>query len=150
MSDRNEKYRAKFLESLRGHVDGEPRAVGIFMRPGAYGAMALMNVSGLAGLLAGRAGKKKSGGLPQNVVLGVTDDKVHVFAYKPKGTSLKLKDPIAVWDRSSVRMERTSSGAMSSRVMIHLADGESIELDTPKMPGTSSDFNAPLIDLLAD
>ena len=44
MSDRNEKYRAKFLESLRGHVDGEPRAVGIFMRPGAYGAMALMNV----------------------------------------------------------------------------------------------------------
>ena len=44
---------------------------------------------------------------------------------------------------------RMSSGAMSSRVTIHLDDGEAIELDTPSMPGSSSDFNAPLIDLLA-
>ena len=67
--------------------------------------------------------KGKAGGLPQNVVIGVTTDKVFVFGYKPKGTSLKLKDPIGVFERSAMRAEVVGQGTLATRVRFHLPDG---------------------------
>jgi hypothetical protein len=149
MSDRNEKYRARYLETVSEKLGQPAEAVGMFTRPGSMGSALAAQVSPLASGLMGSRGKKKAGGLPLNMIVGVTADKIYVFPYKPKGFGIKLKDPAAVWDRSEVRVERLKEGTLANRLRFHLPGGEPIELDSTKMPGSSSDFNAPLIDLLA-
>src|SRR5215217_2689767 len=138
----NEAYRQKYIQQVSAHV-GEPvETVGIFSRPGSMGSMFLGQLSPLASMIKGKSAKSKSGGLPQNVVIGVTADKVFVFGYKPRGTSLKLSDPIGVFDRSAMRAEVVGQGTLATRVRFHLPTGDSIELDSNRMPGSSSDFNA--------
>jgi len=149
MSDRNEKYRQKYIETVSEKIGQPVEAVGLFSRPGWAGSMAIGFFSFLGHIFADRAGAKKSGGLPLNVILGVTADKVYVFGFTPKGTNVKLKDPVAIWDRAGVRAERTGTGAVSDSLRFHLPEGEPIELASNKMPGSSADFNAPVIDLLA-
>jgi hypothetical protein len=148
MSDRNEKYRQKYLADVSAHIGEQAEAVGVFSRPGAMGGVMLSQISPLAAMIKGKAGKSASGGLPQNVVVGVTADKVFVFGYKPKGTSLKLKEPIGVFERAQTKAEIVSQGAMANRIRFHLPNGDSIELDSNKMPGSSTDFNAPVVDAL--
>jgi hypothetical protein len=149
MADKNDKYRQRYIEDMSAHVGQPVQAVGIFSRPGAMGSMFMGKVSPLAGMVRNQANKGKTGGLPQNVAIGVTADKVFVFGYKPKGTSLKLKDPIGVFERSATRAEVVSQGTLANRIRFHLPNGDSIELDSNKMPGSSSDFNAPVVDALA-
>jgi hypothetical protein len=149
MSDRHEKYRARYLETVSEKLGEPAEAVGMFTRPGSMGSVVAAQVSPLASFLTLSRGKKKAGGMPLNVIVGVTADKVYVFPYKPKGFSVKLKDPVAAWDRADVRIERLKEGTVANRLRFHLPGGDSIELDSTKMPGSSSDFNAPLIDLLA-
>lgn len=149
MSDRYEKYRVRYLETVSEKLSQPAQAVGVFTRPGSMGTMLAGKVSPLAAMVMNSRGKDRAGGLPLNVVLGVTADKIYVFPYKPKGFGIKLKDPVAVWDRAEVRVERLKEGALANRLRFNLPGGESIELDSTKMPGSSSDFNAPLIDLLA-
>jgi hypothetical protein len=144
-----EKYRQKYLQVVSERV-GEPvEAVGIFSRPGSMGSMFLGQLSPLASMVKSKMGKGASGGLPQNVVIGVAADKVFVFEYKPKGTSIKLKDPIAVFERAAMRAEVLNQGTMATRVRFHLPNGDAIELDSNRMPGSSSDFNAPVVQALA-
>jgi len=149
MTARDEKYRAKYLAAVQPHVEGGARAVGMFSRPGSMGAALMSQASGLAGTLARRSGRKKAGGLPMNVIVAVTDDSVYVFDYKPKGTGIKIKDTVAVWDRDSVRVSATEEGTLADRLVIQLGDGEAIQLDSNKMPGFKSEFNEPLIRLLS-
>jgi hypothetical protein len=149
MADRNEKYRQKYIETMSAHIGQPVEAVGIFSRPGSMNSAFLSQLSPMAASIKNRAAKGKAGGLPPNVVLGVTADKVFVFGYRPKGTSLKLKDPVGVFDRAAIRTEPVSEGTLANRIRFHLPDGDSIELDSNKMPGSSSDFNAPLIQALA-
>ena len=148
MTARDEKYRAKYLAAVQPHVDGEARAVGMFSRPGSMGAALLSQASGLAGTLALRSGRRKSGGLPMNVIVAITDASVYVFDYKPKGTGIKIKDTVAVWDRGSVRVASSEAGTLADRLVVHLGEGEAIELDSNKMPGFKSEFNEPLIRML--
>jgi hypothetical protein len=149
VSDRNEKYRQKFIASVSAHI-GEPAlGVGIFSRPGSMSSMLTTKVSPLAGAIMSKANKGKTGGLPLNVVVGVTATKVYVFPYKPKGTGLKLKDPVAIWDRDRVTVERLKEGAMATRLRFHIPDSEPIELDSNAMPGGGADFNAPVVELLS-
>lgn len=148
MADRNDKYRQKYIEDVSAHI-GEPvEAVGIFSRPGAMSSVFLSKLSPMASAIKNKSAKGASGGLPQNVVIGVTANRVFVFGYKPRGTSLKLKDPIGVFDRSGMRAEVVNQGALANRVRFHLPNGDSIELDSNKMPGSSSDFNAPVVQAL--
>lgn len=149
MADRNEKYRQKYLDQMSSHI-GEPvQAVGIFSRPGGMGSVFTSQISPLAASIQNKVGKGKAGGLPQNVVVGVTADKVFVFGYKPKGTGMKLKDPIGVFERQAFRAELVNQGTLANRIRFHLPDGDTIELDSNKMPGSSSDFNAPVLEALA-
>ena len=78
----------------------------------------------------------------------MTATRVFVFGYKPRGTSLKLKDPVAVFERSGMRAEVVNQGTLANRVRFHLPNGDAIELDSNKMPGSSSDFNAPVVQAL--
>jgi hypothetical protein len=149
MSDRNEKYRARYLETVSEKLGEPAEAVGMFTRPGSMGTVMAAQVSAVAAGVMGSRGADRAGGLPLNVIVGVTASKIYVFPYKPKGFGIKLKDPVVVWDRSEIRVERLKEGTLANRLRFHLPGGESIELDSTKMPGSSSDFNAPLIDLLA-
>jgi len=149
VTGRDEKYRAKYLAAVQPHVDGEARAVGMFSRPGSMGAALMSQASGLAATLALRSGKKKAGGLPLNVIVAATDDSVYVFDYKPKGTGIKIKDTVAVWDRAAVRVTAAQAGTLADRLVVELGGDEAIELDSNKMPGFKSAFNEPLIRLLS-
>jgi hypothetical protein len=149
VSDRNEKYRQKYIEAASEKLGRPVEAVGLFSRPGWASTMALGFFSYLGHLISNRAGAAKSGGLPMNVILAVTSDEVYAFDFTPKGTSVKLKEPVGIWPRAEVRAERIGTGAVADRIRFHLAGGEPIELASNKMPGSSSDFNAPVVDLLA-
>jgi hypothetical protein len=144
-----DKYRQKYLEQVSAHIGQPAEAVGIFSRPGAMGSMFLGKVSPLAAMIKNKSAKSKTGGLPQNVVIGVTADKVFLFGYKPRGTNLKLGDPIGVFERAAMRAEVVNQGALANRIRFHLPTGDSIELDSNRMPGSSSDFNAPVVQALA-
>jgi hypothetical protein len=149
VADRNEQYRQKYIADVSAHIGQPVEAVGIFSRPGSMNSMFLTKVSPLAGMIKNKASSGKAGGLPQNVVIGVTADKVFVFGYKPRGTSLKLKDPIGVFERSAMRAEVVGQSTFATRVRFHLPTGDAIELDSNRMPGSSSDFNAPVVQALA-
>jgi hypothetical protein len=149
MADRNEQYRQKYLADVSAHIGQPVEAVGVFSRPGAMSSMFLGKLSPLAGMAKNQAHKAKAGGLPQNVVIGVTADKVFVFDYKPKGTSFKLKEPRAVFERHEVRAEVVGQATLGTRVRFHLPGGDAIELDSNRMPGSASDFNAPVVDALS-
>src|SRR5687768_2480246 len=120
MGDRNEKYRQKYIADMSAHVGAPVEAVGIFSRPGAMNSVFLSKLSPMASSIKNQSAKGKSGGLPQNVAVGVTADKVFVFGYKPKGTSLKLKDPIGVFERQAMRAEVVSQGTLANRIRFHL------------------------------
>lgn len=149
MADRNDEYRQKYIEDVSAHI-GEPiEAVGIFSRPGSMNSVFIGQLSPLAASIKRKSAKGATGGLPPNVVIGVTADRVFVFGYKPRGTSLKLKDPIGVFERRGMRAEVVNEGGLANRIRFHLPNGDSIELDSNKMPGSSSDFNAPVVAALA-
>ena len=149
MADRNEQYRQKYLADVSAHIGQPVEAVGIFSRPGSMSSVFVGQLSPLASMIKNKANKGKTGGLPQNVVIGVTTDKVYVFGYKPRGTSLKLKEPIGVFERAGMRAEVVGQSSFATRVRFHLPHGDSIELDSNRMPGSSADFNAPVVQALA-
>lgn len=150
MSDRIEKYREKYMAAVADQIGERPMAVGQFQRSGMARTVGLTAVSPLAGMLSGRAAKKKSGGLSEQIILAVTGDKIYVFEFKPKGLNVKVKEPLVVWNRSEVRAERLKEGGMWDRLRLHAPDrDEPLDLTSNKMPGTSEDFNAPVVDVLA-
>lgn len=148
MADRNEKYRQKYLAAVSKHLGEPAEQVGMFTQPGGMGSALTAQMSPLAGTLMRREGRKKTGGMPMNVIIGLTADQVHVFSFKPKGTSIKLKDTVVTWPRAQVRVEPAGDGTLANRFRFHLPDGETIELDSNKMPG-ASDFNQPLVEALS-
>lgn len=137
-----EKYQRRYREAIQEHLPGEEvLAVGIYYRTGSWGAMAAAEASGLAYMVTRMMGKKRAGGLSQNVVLAVTDQHLYAFGYKPKGTSIKVTGEEASWDRSTVQVE-TGARTITDRIKITGEDG-SIELDTSKLGGP--EFNAALV-----
>ena len=142
-----DKYQARYREAVQKKIPGEEvLAIGLFHRTGSYGAMAIAEVSGLASMASRALGKKKAGGMSQNVILAVTPEKLYAFGYSPKGTSIKVKDEEAVWDRSSVEIG-TGDKSITQRLTISSpTEDEKVELDTSKMGGP--EFNKELYDLL--
>src|SRR5512142_565364 len=94
----------EFVQEYRATVqaavpDEEVLAVAVLSRPGAMAGTIGAQVSGGFWLLNKMIGKRKSAGLPTNVVLGVTPTAVHVFGFAPKMSSIVLKQQAAVWPR---------------------------------------------------
>ena len=149
-TDKYEAYRERWLMEVAPRVEGEPLAVGVFSRAGTMGSFGLGKVSPLAGLVKRGIEKGQTANLPVNFVVAVTADRVYVFDYKPRGTSIKVKDPIRIWDRDQVHVHRTpvKVGAMSSTYQVELAGQGTIHLESGKMPGSTTEYNAPVLDLL--
>ena len=149
-TDKYEAYRERWLMEVAPRVEGEPLAVGVFSRAGTMGSFGLGKVSPLAGLVKRGIEKGQTANLPVNFVVAVTADRVYVFDYKPRGTSIKVKDPIRIWDRDQVHVHRTpvKVGAMSSTYQVELAGQGTIHIESGKMPGSTTEYNAPVLDLL--
>jgi hypothetical protein len=143
MSDRNEKYKDKMKADLAGKTRGEVREIGVFSRPG---SMAMT----LAGAGTTWFTKGQAGGLPPNVIIAATDDEVYVWKYKPKGYGgVKVKEPIVVWPRASVRFSIAAQGALADTLNVEIEGQQPIQLDSNKMPGMKSDFNHAIVNFLA-
>lgn len=138
------------MMAVAPHVQGELLAVGTFTRSGSMGSFGLAKVSPLAGAIKRQIDKGKSDGLPLNFVVAVTDQQVYVFDYKPRGTSIKVKDALRVWNRDQVRVHRTpvKVGAMSNTYRVDIAGQEPITIESGKMPGSTREYNTPVLDLL--
>lgn len=149
-ADKYEQYRDNQMMAVAPFVQGQVLAVGTFSRSGSMGAMGLGQISPLAASIKRRMDKGKTDNLPQNFVVAVTEQQVYVFDFKPRGSSIKVKDPLRVWDRAAVRVHRTpvKVGAMSNTYQVDLAGQGSIQIESGKMPGSTTEFNTPVLDLL--
>lgn len=132
----SEADQRKWIEQNRAHVqehvDAPLVAYAACFRSGSYGSMALARATPLGGLIMSMVGKKRAGGLPQNFVLAVTENKVHAFKYRPRGWSLKLGDEVAVWERAAVVVS-AERAALSTHVTLESpGEGERIVFDTGK------------------
>ncbi len=141
MSDRDAKYRAKYVEALQPHVADPIRAVGVFSRPGSLAMAGMMQLSPAAGY----AMEDRSSGLPRNVVMAVTDRSVHVFDFRPKGFNIKVKKEVATWSREGLVVTKGSGGMLATRVAFDWP-GAHVELDSNIGGGG---FNEELTGLLA-
>jgi hypothetical protein len=130
--DDQRQWIVKNREEVQRHVEGELIAYCACFRTGSYGATALSKASPLAGLVMNMVGKKKAGGLPQNFVVTVTDDKVQAFKYRPRGWTLKLGHEVATWDRDGITASAEKT-QMTTRVTLEApGDDEKIVFDTNK------------------
>lgn len=138
-----DRYRAAAQEKI---ADEEVLAVGIFYRTGSWGALGLAEASGIASMAARALGKKKAGGLSQNVLLVLTPERLRAFNYAPKGTSIKIKGEEAVWERGDVEIEVENTKITQRITITSPSEDERVVLDTTK--GSGAEMNAPLLELL--
>ena len=142
------RIRAATIE-YRVTVDPSPDIVPVNLPTGLHGiGVPEQGLAGRGDMAKNRAAKGKAGGLPQNVIVAVTDDEVVFFPFKPKGRGIKATDPIVAWPRSSVAANITSESTLAKRIQFQVAGEEPIELDSNQMPGYPSDFNTPILQVL--
>ena len=148
MSPSTADLQQRYADSLQPHVPEPILAVGLLSRVGAMGRTLLWKASPLAAMAHSQLAKKKASGLPTNVVVAVTATRVHLFDFRPKGSSIKVKGEPTVWDRAGFQGWIDAPGTLSTRVRLQFADGTTVELDANRaMPGYA-DFNTPMLDLL--
>lgn len=144
MGDRNEKYRSRAVDVVSPHCEEAVEEVGFFQPRGMLGGAGMtMAVSGLGGSLMRRKAKKDAG-LPEFLLVALTPSFVHVFGYKPKGRSWKIKEEAARWPRAGLQASR-GEGTMTNQVTFTLDDGQQVSIEAMKMWGS---FNDPIIDKL--
>jgi hypothetical protein len=143
MADGSEQWRERYLRALQPHVSEPVIGAGMLSRSGGVARMGVAKVSPLASVLMGARAKKASGGLPTNVLVAITADKVHLFDFSPRGMDFKIKGEVATWDRKEMRVT-TEPKATATRVRVELP-GSAVELDAMKGGGG---FNDEMIELL--
>ena len=65
-----------------------------------------------------------------SVLLAVTADKVYAFEFKQGWGGMKVKDPIAVWDRKDVKVTEGEQGSMTKELDIDIkSSGAHMEVE---------------------
>ncbi len=124
------EYREKLIEEVTPHCGGEPvEAVGLFRRGGSSASFAASKLGGgLPYAAVSMMRKKRSGGMPEKVILAVTPTKLYAFTWKMKGRNYRVKDEAAVWDLAGLRCSRSQAGAMTAIEISSPAEGEKARL----------------------
>ena len=124
------EYRKKLVDEVTPHCGGEPvEAVGLFRRGASSASFAASKMGGglvYAGVALAR--KKRSGGMPDKVILAVTPTKLYAFTWKMKGRNYRVKDEVAVWDRAGLRCATSKAGHMTALEIESPAEGEKARL----------------------
>jgi hypothetical protein len=141
------EYQRRYVAAVQEKLPGEEvLAVGAFYTTGSMGAAALSHASGAAAMAARAIGKKKAGGLSQNIVLAATPEHLYAFKYAPRGKSIKVKGEEAVWKRAEIEVEGEDTSVTHRITISSPSEGERVVLDTTRGPGR--ELAAPLLDLL--
>jgi hypothetical protein len=124
------EYRQKLLDEVTPHCGGEPiEAVGLFRRGGSAASFAASKLGGgLPYAAVALMRKKKSGGMPDKVILAVTPTKLYAFTWKMKGRNYHVKDEAAVWDRAGLQCSAEKAGSMTALTIESPAEGEKARL----------------------
>lgn len=73
--------------------------------------------------------KKKAGGLPQQVLIAVTPDKLYAFDTKMKGRAgFVVKKEVAVWGRAGLRVSSQQKMGLTNMTIESPAEGEKATL----------------------
>ena len=146
MNEEGLKYMQGMMRSAQQHVEEPVLACGLFTSSGGMTALGVGKVSPLAGMFVKSAGKKKAAGYPSNVMVTITPSKVHIFSFKHKRSGAEVKQPVDVWDRSTMRVS-TEDKATVIRVHVELPEeSRALELDATKSP---SGVNEEVVRILA-
>jgi len=126
-----EQFRRQLTDAVRDHVNGEELvAAGAFRRGGAAGSYAASKAGGglvYAAVALGR--KKKAGGLPQQILLAVTPDRLYAFDTKMKGRAgFVVKKEVAVWERAGLRISSEQKMGLTNMTIESPAEGEKATL----------------------
>jgi hypothetical protein len=124
------EYRAKLVEEVTPHLGGEAvEAVGLFRRGGSSASFAASKLGGgLPYAAVGMMRKKRSGGMPDKVILAVTPTKLYAFSWKMKGRNYRVKDEVGVWDRSALRCSSAKAGNMTALTVESPAEDEKVRM----------------------
>ena len=126
-----EQFRAQMTDAVRDRVNGEELlAAGAFRRGGFAGQMVSSKAGGgIAYAAVALARKKKAGGLPQQVILALTPDRLYAFQCKVKGGGkFVAKDEVAVWERAGLRVSSAQKGGLTNVTIESPAEGEKATL----------------------
>jgi hypothetical protein len=124
------EYRQKLVDEVTPHCEGEQvEAVGLFRRGGSAASFVASKLGGgLPYAAVALARKKRSGGMPDKVILTVTPTKVRAFSWKMKGRNYRVKDEVAVWDRAGLRCSTEKAGNMTALTLESPAEGEKVRM----------------------
>jgi hypothetical protein len=102
-------------------------------RGGGWTALGLAQVSGLGAMAAMMRGKKRAGGLPQQFLLAVTDERVYALALPKMSSGLKPRavKELARWERADVRVTGRGMAIGTEIVIESPAEGERAECQGP-------------------
>jgi hypothetical protein len=124
------EYRAQVADPVRPHIHGEDLvAAGVFRRGGSAGQFAASKAGG--GLLyaaVSLARKKKAGGLPDQVPLAVTPERLYTFKTKYRGGRFEPHEEVAKWDRAGLRISTQPSMGLTNLTIESPAEGEKATL----------------------
>ena len=128
--DQLNQFRQQIADAVRDRVNGEELvAAGAFRRGGAAGSYAASKLGG--GLVYGAvalARKKQAGGLPQQVLLAVTPDKVYAFKCKLGRKGYSAEKEVAVWQRAGLRISSEKKMGLTNLTIESPAEGEKATL----------------------
>ncbi len=128
MDAKLEKQMAKMVDPVQPHCDEQIVAA---MTCSHAGSMSSVLASKL---MDGAGAGSKSSDLPNPVFLAVGTNTIYAFKYKPRGFKFKIKQEVARWPKSSVKV---TSEATSAMVYFALTtdSGESYPLEVPIIMG---------------
>lgn len=136
------KYIKIYTAALQKEVPEPIEAMAMLSRAGQTGTEALYFVSPLAAMVKGKTEKDRAGGLPPHAAVALTGTSIYLFAYKPRGTGLKLKGAPTVWRRDAVRIVPTGTSHLDGVAVELLETGEVLQLQNTALPGLNG-LNGP-------
>jgi len=126
------EFRRMLNEAVQGRTNGEEvLAVGAMRRGGFSGQYAASKAGGgLAYAAVSLARKKKAGGLPQQVLLALTPDRLYAFKLKMKsgGRKYEAKDEVGVWERSALRISAEEKMGLTNLTIESPSEGEKVTI----------------------
>jgi hypothetical protein len=120
------KWKQQMVEEVEPHVHGEQvLAIGLF-RHGGFGTQYAISKAGGGIAYAAHSlfRKKQAGGLPQHLMLVVTPSKLYGFKWKMRGRSYKIKEEVAVWDRTGLRTSTEQKASLTMLTIESPGEGE--------------------------
>ena len=125
------EYAQKYRDLVEPQVNGEEViAAAAFRRGGASASFAISKAQlGAVAYAANKLfNKKKAGGLPERVMLALTPQRLYAFNLGFRGRDVKLKEEVAVWERSGLRCSTERSSGMTALTIESPAEGEKATL----------------------